>query len=63
MYLRWKRQRITGGWFKGGIRYQAVLVECHRVDGKPTQQYIKCLGSRSQNRWMASRLVHSVPPI
>lgn len=45
MFVRWKSQRITRGPFAGGTRHQAVLVACHRVDGKPRQQYIKCLGT------------------
>ena len=39
MFARW--QKRTG--LKGGVHWNAVLVEAIRVDGKPRQRHVGCL--------------------
>jgi hypothetical protein len=40
MFVRWKRDDV---WYPHAKR--AVLVESHRVDGKPRQRFVAYLGS------------------
>jgi hypothetical protein len=47
MFVRWQHcVRLYGGLFvHSGVRWNAILVESARVDGKPRQRHIAFLGS------------------
>ena len=57
MYVRWqRRQRIRSG--KTSPLLSAVLVESHRVDGKPRQNVIAYLGGIREIRINVSEQYH-----
>ena len=46
MFFRWKKYGQEGYW---GPYWRAMLVESHRVNGKPRQRVVKYLGSISRH--------------
>ena len=52
MFVRWKRQALTGRSVKYNAslgrskdKLTAILVESHRVDGRPRQRFVSYLGT------------------
>jgi hypothetical protein len=45
MFVRWKRYGRKWEWCDGPGTLQAVLVECHRFNGRPRQKIIATLGT------------------
>lgn len=51
MYVRWKSRMTTKGRMPTGVRsLSAVLVESHRVNGKPKQKIVAYLGTIHEDK-------------
>jgi hypothetical protein len=44
MFARWKERKRRRGMLRGNTAWYAVLVECHRREGKPCQHVVRYLG-------------------
>jgi hypothetical protein len=62
MFVRWQSRKKTRHVFfgrgkAGDIRWTAILVEAVRIDGKPRQKHVACLGSilESEIKWASVR--------